>query len=110
MDIDDFDELLLLLDYERRQQGQRTYTGQSGHDYIKELLESAHPERVHHVLRMQLDTFYTLRDWLVINTDLKGYNITQNQRIRGSGRQMSVEEKLEIFIYIARGASIRDTS
>jgi hypothetical protein len=43
MDIDDFDELLLLLAYERRQQGQRTYTGQSGHDYIKELLESAHP-------------------------------------------------------------------
>jgi hypothetical protein len=111
MDIDDFDELLLLLAYERGQQGQRTYTGQSGHDYIKELLESAHPERVHHVLRMQLDTFYTLRDWLVINTDLKGYNITQNQRIRGSGRQTSVEEKLAIFIYIvSRGASIRDTS
>jgi hypothetical protein len=79
MDIDDFDEILLLQAYERRQQHQPVYTGQSGHDYIKELLDSGHPERVSHILRMQLDTFYALRDWLVINTDLKGYNITQNQ-------------------------------
>ena len=111
MDIDDFDELLLLLAYERSQQGQRIYTGQSGYDYINELLDSAHPERVYHILRMQLDTFYTLRAWLVINADLKGHSITQNQRIRGSGRQTSVEEKLAIFIYIiSRGASIQDTS
>src|ERR1700733_7080690 len=111
MDIDDFDELLLLLAYERSQQGQRIYTGQSGYDYINELLDSAHPERVYHILRMQLDTFYTLRAWLVINADLKGHSITQNQRIRGSGRQTSVEEKLAIFIYIvSRGASNRDAS
>jgi hypothetical protein len=110
MDIDDFNEILLLLAYERRQQGQRTYTGQLGHDYIKKLLESAYPKRVHHILRMQLDTFYALWDWSVINTDIKGHNITLNQRIRGSGRQTSVEEKLTIFIYIVlRGASIRDS-
>jgi hypothetical protein len=60
---------------------------------------------------MQLNTFYSLRDWLVINTDLKGCDITQNPRIRGSGRQTSIEEKLAIFIYIvSRPASVRDTS
>ena len=60
---------------------------------------------------MQLDTFYALRDWLVTNTDLKGHNVTQNQRIRGGGQETSVEEKLAIFIYIvSRPASIRDTS
>ena len=78
MDIDDFDEIFLLQANKRRQQHQPVYTGQSGHEYVKELLDSAYPERVHHILRIQLDTFYTLRDWLVINTDLKGYNITQN--------------------------------
>jgi hypothetical protein len=112
MDIDDFDdEIFFLLAYRELQQHQPVYTGQSGHDYIQELLDSAHPERVHHILRMKLDTFYALRDWLATNTDLKGYNITQNQRIRGSGRQTSIEEKLAIFIYIvSRGASNRDTS
>lgn len=111
MDIDDFDELFFLLAYRRRQQRQRIYTGQSGQDYVQELLDSAHPERVYHVLRMQLNTFYALRDWLVINTDLKGDNITQNRRIRGLGRQVSIEEKLVIFIYIiSKGASHRDAS
>jgi hypothetical protein len=111
MDLDDFDELFLILAYKRRQQHQRVYTGQPGQDYIKELLDSGHPERVHHILRMQLDTFYALRDWLVTNTDLKGHNVTQNQRIRGGGQETSVEEKLAIFIYIvSRPASIRDTS
>jgi hypothetical protein len=115
MDFDDFDdEIFFRLAYKRRQTSQersRIYTGQSGQDYVQELLDSAHPERVYNALRMQLDTFYTLRDWLVINTDLKGNNITQNRRIRGLGRQVSIEEKLVIFIYIiSKGASHRDTS
>jgi stringent starvation protein B len=60
---------------------------------------------------MQLDTFYALRDWLVMNTDLKGDNIIYNRRIRGQGRQVSIEEKLVIFIYIiSNGASNRNTS
>jgi hypothetical protein len=114
---DDFDledEFFLLLahgELQRQEHRQRIQTGQSGQEYIRELLDSAHAERVHHVLRMQLDTFYALRDWLVANTDLKGDYITRNLRIRGSGRQTSIEEKLAIFIYItSRGASNRDAS
>jgi hypothetical protein len=113
MDFDDFDdEIFFLLAYRRRrdyQERQRVHTGQSGHDYIQELLDSAHPERISHVLRMQLDTFYALRDWLVANTALKGDSIVHNRRIRGRGRQVSIEEKLVIFLHIiSRGASNRD--
>jgi hypothetical protein len=114
MDIDDFDDIFILLACRRRQERQerqRVYTGQSGQDYIEELLDSAHPERISHVLRMQLDTFYALQDWLVINTTLKGNSIVHNRRIRGQGRQVSIEEKLVIFIYIiSKGASNRDAS
>ena len=109
MDLDDLDNILLLGAYRRLQGVQRMRTGQSGHEYIKELLDSAHPERIHHILRMQLATFYALRDWLHTNTDLKGDNIIHNQRIRGYGRQVSIEEKLAIFIYISsHRASNRD--
>ena len=109
MDLDDLDNILLLVAYRRLQGVHRMRTGQSGHEYIKELLDSAHPERIHHILRMQLATFYALRDWLHANTDLKGDNIIHNQRIRGYRRQVSIEEKLAIFIYISsRGASNRD--
>jgi hypothetical protein len=60
---------------------------------------------------MQLATFYSLRDWLLNNTDLRGDNITQNRRIRGLRRQVSIKEKLIIFIYIiSRVALNRDTS
>jgi hypothetical protein len=111
MDLDDLDNILLLVAHRRLQGVQRMRTGQSGHEYIKELLDSAHPERIHHILRMQLATFYALRDWLHTNTDLKGDNIIHNQRTRGYGRQVSIEEKLAIFIYISsRGASNRDAS
>jgi hypothetical protein len=63
MDLDTSDNILLLLAYRRHQEQQerrRMRTGQSGQEYIKELLDSAHPERVYHVLRMQLATFYAL--------------------------------------------------
>ena len=84
MDIDDIEDLLLLLLASQSPQvGQRVRTGQSGHDYVKELLESGHPERVFQMLRMRLATFYRLRDWLLENTDLRGDDITQNRRIRG---------------------------
>jgi len=60
---------------------------------------------------MQLATFYSLRDWLLNNTDLRGDNITQNRRIRGLRRQVSIKEKLIIFIYIiSRVALNRNTS
>jgi len=60
---------------------------------------------------MQLATFYSLRDWLLNNTDLKGDDIITQNRIRGTGRQVLIEEKLIIFLYIiTRLASNRDTS
>jgi hypothetical protein len=112
MDLDQVDDIIfLLLASREQQQKRRVQTGQPGHEYIKELLDSGHPERILHVLRMQLATFYTLCDWLAMNTDLKGSNITSNQRLRGYGNQVSIEEKLMIFIHItSKGASIRDTA
>jgi hypothetical protein len=112
MDLDQIDDVLfLLLSSREQQQKRRVQTGQSGQEYIKELLDSGHPARILHMLCMQLATFYTLRDWLAINTDLKGNNIISNQRVRGWGKEVSIEEKLMIFIYItSKGASIRDTA
>jgi hypothetical protein len=111
MDLDQIDDILLLLAAREQQQKRRVQTGQSGQEYIQELLDSSHPVRVFHVLRMQLATFYTLRDWLVINADLKGSPITSNQRVRGDAKQVSIEEKLVIFLYItSKGASIRDAA
>jgi hypothetical protein len=47
---------------------------------------------------MQLNTFYTLRDWLLANTQLK------------HSKHIAVEEKLLIFLHITtRPASNRDT-
>jgi hypothetical protein len=66
------------------------------HEVVKDLLDCGNPTRIHSQLRMQLDTFLHLRDWLLINTELK------------SSRDTSIEEKLVIFIYIAStGASNR---
>jgi hypothetical protein len=111
MDLDQIDDILLLLAAREQQQKRRVQTGQPGQEYIRELLDSGHPARIFHVLRMQLATFYTLRDWLAINTDLKGSNVTSNQRVRGWGKEVSIEEKLIIFIHItSKGASIRDTA
>jgi hypothetical protein len=69
-----------------------------GGEYVDELLNSDHPNRIHAVLRMQLDTFYALRDWMLINTRLK------------TSKNVTVEEKLMIFLHITtRPASNRDT-
>ena len=115
MDFDDIDDALFLLLanqlVQEPQEPLRIRTGQPGHEYIAQLLDSGHPRRIHEVFRMQEATFYTLRDWLLANTKLKGDNIIYNQPIKGPGRRVSVEEKLGIFIYItSRGASNRDTS
>jgi hypothetical protein len=74
------------------------YSALPGKAYVDELLNSDHPERIHQVLRMQLDTFYALRDWLLSNTYLKG------------SKNIAVEEKLAIFLHLTtRPASNRDT-
>jgi hypothetical protein len=74
------------------------YTAMPGSKYVDELLNSKHPDRIQQVLRMQLSTFYALRDWLLANTHLK------------SSKHMAVEEKLLIFLHLTtRPASNRDT-
>ena len=111
MDLDQVDDIIFsLLASSKQPQKRRVQTGQPADEYIKELLDSGHPERILNVLRMQLATFNALCDWLAINTDLKGSRITSSQRARGLGNEVSIEEKLMIFIHItSRPASIRDT-
>ena len=71
----------------------RTWTGQ---EYIDNLLNCDNPTRIRNQLRIELETFYLLRNWLVDNTK---HNIS---------RYVSVEEKLVIFIFItSSGASNR---
>jgi hypothetical protein len=79
--------LLALLAHRRQPQASnRTWTGQ---EYVDNVLNCGNPTRIHNILRMNLETFNQLRDWLVSNTKLK------------SSRNVSVEEKLFIFITIA---------
>jgi len=71
-----------------------------GKIYITELLATANPQRCKEVLRMRIETFFTLRDWLLANTSLKSSR-------KNNG--ISIEEKLVIFLYITtRGASNRE--
>jgi hypothetical protein len=73
-------------------------TALPGTEYVNELLNSNHPNRIQAVLRMQLNTFYALRDWLLANTRLK------------ASKNVTIEEKLLIFLHITtRPASNRDT-
>jgi hypothetical protein len=59
------------------------YYALPGKVYVDELLNSDHPERIHQVLHMQLDTFCALRDWLLSNTHLKGSkNIAVGRSLR----------------------------
>jgi hypothetical protein len=71
-----------------------------GKAYVNELLATANSQRCKEVLRMRVETFSALRDWLLVHTSLK------------SSRQkegVSIEEKIVIFLYIVtRGASNRE--
>ena len=66
MDLDQVDDIifLLLLDSsdDEPQPKRRVRTGQLGDEYLKELLDSGHPERILNVLCIQLATFNTLYD------------------------------------------------
>lgn len=64
----------------------RTFSGQ---EYVDDLLTCGNNIRIHNQLRMTLNTFNLLQDWLVCNTGLKG------------STHVSIEEKLLIFIYIS---------
>jgi hypothetical protein len=96
-DIDWMLPLLLLSTFCPRRQpriaSNRLYSSQ---EYIDNLLNCGNDVRIQDQLRMRLNTFYSLRDWLVNNTKLQG------------SRKVSIEEKLVTFIYIAStGASNR---
>lgn len=88
--------LLLLLQRRHRRPPTPSNRGWNGQEVVDNLLNCGNPIRIHNQLRMKVDTFFHLRDWLVINTRLK------------SSRNTSIEEKLLIFIYItSTGASNR---
>lgn len=74
----------------RPQLSNRLWTGQ---DVVDNLLNCGSNSRIQSQLRMKLDTFYQLRNWLLLNTQLRS-------SIYGS-RVVSIEEKLVIFIFIA---------
>lgn len=78
---------------------ERIMTGQPGHIFLQELLKSKSQERIRRALRMNISTFYALRDWLLKHTLLE------------NRRTVTAEEKLAIFIHIvSRPASNRDTA
>jgi hypothetical protein len=88
--------LLLVLLLRRRQRqpptpSNRQWTGQ---EVVDNLLNCGSSIRIHNQLRMQLDTFDQLRNWLVNNTNLTG------------SRYLSIEEKLLIFIYITSTSAL----
>ena len=67
-------------------------------EVVEDLLDCGNPTRIHSQLRMQLDTFLHLRDWLLINTELK------------SSRDTSIKEKLVIFIYITSTSTLNQAA
>jgi hypothetical protein len=71
MDLNEIEDIAILRLTEQLEQPRRMRTDQSGQDYIQELLDSGHPERVYQVLRLQQATLYALRDWLRSNAELK---------------------------------------
>lgn len=105
---DDFDDLeffLLLLIvtafYTRRYRSTSTKLVQNpdpfaGDRRIRTIIRLEHPSRAQNTLRMPLDTFIGLHDWLIRNTELQ------------SSRGMSSLEKLAIFLNICgAGLSFR---
>ena len=89
---------------EERQAKRLCRTGIPGKQYVEELLNCGHEDRIYQVLRMQLVSFYALQDWCLEHTKLRS---SRNQKhIRG----VTIEEKLAIFLFIVgKGASNRDT-
>lgn len=85
----------ILYDQDKPNPSNRCITGQG---VVDNLLDSGNLTRIHNQLRMNLETFFQLRNWLQDNTKLC------------SSRWVTIEEKLLIFISISStGASNRDT-
>jgi hypothetical protein len=82
---------------EESRQSRRLAKG-TGQDYLDQLLQSGHEERIKAVLRMSKTTFISLKTWLVKHSQLT------------ASMHISVELKLAIFLHItSRPASQRDT-
>jgi hypothetical protein len=99
-DTDDWMVPILLVAYILTQQQPRLRTNRTGtgQGYVDNLFNCGNPKRIRTQLRMQLETFYLLRDWLQDNTNL------------GPSCHVSIEEKLLIFIFICSSSvSNRDT-
>lgn len=93
-----------MIDEDNTRTKQACRTGLAGKLYMEKLLNCQHQKRVYEFLRMQLPSFYALRDWCLANTTLK------SSRSRQSTRGVTIEEKLAIFLYIvSNGASNRNT-
>jgi hypothetical protein len=70
----------------------------AGQQYLEQLLNSGHFDRIKGAIRMSRDTFIALRNWLTSNTLLK------------ASKHVSVDLKVAIFLYLTtRPASQRDT-
>ena len=63
-------------------------TGQSGGDYLHELLECSNEKRIYSILRIKKETFNKLCQWLRSNTDLK------------DSRNVLIKEQVAIFLWI----------
>ena len=58
---------------------ERIWTGQAGQQYVEDLLDISRPARIRRVLHMEIETFYALRDWLMMHTSLTGRLIRENR-------------------------------
>ena len=95
-------ELLACEMNSKPQNTERIWTGQAGQQYIEDLLDIFRPAWIRKVLYMEIETFYILRDWLMMHTSLTGRLIQENRNRgeRGGYMPISIEEKLMIFLYI----------
>jgi hypothetical protein len=70
----------------------------TGSAYIDDLLECGHLQRMYRVLRMTQQSFFALRDWCLLYTELR----------TSRGKRVSIEEKLIMFLWtINEGPSNR---
>ena len=92
-------QLIYILILAASQYAERKKRGEylSGADFLKQLTESESTTRMRSNLRMRLDTFTALHNWLLAKTKLR------------SARRSDSAEKLGVFLYtIGHGAHNRE--
>jgi hypothetical protein len=84
--------------FSRKEPQSKRTSGLRGGEYIQELLDSAHPERIQEVLRMKLKPFETL------------CKVMRETNYLHNTRHITVEEQLAMFLHIVgKGSGFRDT-